>query len=348
MTIHEAGDTTVSPASSSPDDELVQAVEAATLGTGPRFTRAQVAEQTGMDLERLTRLWRGLGFASPGHPEDALFTEGDVSAIRALQTLGDLGVIPETDEASMARMMGRTYSRLAAWEVEALAPQLDGGTDPALVGRAAETLLPLITTLQDHVWRRHLASAAGRAILARGSDHVDVPPDQPGAPLVVGFADIVGFTRNTRALSPAQLKDLVERFEATTTEIVASAHGRIVKTIGDEVLFLAGDPATGAAIASALVRRHGEDDAFPELRVGIAWGPVLNRLGDVFGETVNIAARLTSQARPGTVLVNRGLAEALEGAPAYALRRTPNAHVKGYSRLEMWALRPGEEPGANL
>lgn len=346
MSIHGAGDTTVSPASSSPDDELIGAIEGAVLGAGPRYTRAQVADLTGMDLDRLTQLWRGLGFASPEQPEDALFTDGDLTAIRALQSLGALGVIPEADEASMARMMGRTFSRLAAWEVDALAPQLADGADPQLVGRAAETLLPLIITLQDHVWRRHLASAAGRAVLARGDDLGDVPADQPGAPQVVGFADIVGFTRNTRSLSTDQLKDLVERFEATATEIVASAHGRIVKTIGDEVLFVAGDPATGAAIASALVRRHGEDEAFPEVRVGLAWGPVLNRLGDVFGETVNIAARLTSQARPATVLVNRGLAEALEESPAYALRRTPNAHVKGYSRLEMWALRPGEEPAA--
>jgi adenylate cyclase len=73
--------------------------------------------------------------------------------------------------------------------------------------------------------------------------------------------------------------------------------------------------------------------------VGVAWGPVLNRLGDVFGPTVNIAARLTSVARPGRVLADKELAETLHGDERFKLRRMRRTAVKGYRRLEPWSLR---------
>ena len=76
------------------------------------------------------------------------------------------------------------------------------------------------------------------------------------------------------------------------------------------------------------------------MRVGAAYGAVLRRLGDVFGEPVNIASRLTSIARPGRVLVDRELAEALRPhEEEFRLRRVRGISVKGYSRLETWALK---------
>ena len=81
------------------------------------------------------------------------------------------------------------------------------------------------------------------------------------------------------------------------------------------------------------------------MRVGAAYGAVLRRLGDVFGEPVNIASRLTSIARPGRVLVDRELAEALRPhEEEFRLRRVRGISVKGYSRLETWALKRPRGP----
>jgi adenylate cyclase len=106
------------------------------------------------------------------------------------------------------------------------------------------------------------------------------------------------------------------------------------------------DPVEAAQAALELTERHLADEDFPRLRVGVAYGQVLARLGDVFGPTVNLASRLTSVSRPGRVLVDRGMAEALEDNDAFRLRKMRRTSVKGYRRLEPWLLkRPaGEDP----
>ena len=140
--------------------------------------------------------------------------------------------------------------------------------------------------------------------------------------MAVGFADLVGFTSLTRHVSEDELAALVDRFEGIAADTIAELGGRVVKTVGDEVMFTADDPAVGAEIAVTLAERIGRDQALPELRVGVACGTVLSRLGDVYGEPVNIASRLTSAARPGSVLVDRELAGA-------ARRRRPLAAAPG-------------------
>jgi adenylate cyclase len=72
----------------------------------------------------------------------------------------------------------------------------------------------------------------------------------------------------------------------------------------------------------------------------MALGRVLIRFGDVYGPAVNLAARLTSLARPGTVLVDRELARALRGEDAYRLHPRRPATVRGYAHLRSWSLRP--------
>ncbi len=128
----------------------------------------------------------------------------------------------------------------------------------------------------------------------------------------VGFVDIVGYTSRSRALSESELVAWLESFEADTTAIVLEHGGQVIKNIGDEVLFVADDAASATRAALALVARgNDEADEFPPVRAGVAYGPVVRRLGDVFGETVNIAARLTSAARAGTVLVDKGAHDVL-------------------------------------
>ncbi len=88
-----------------------------------------------------------------------------------------------------------------------------------------------------------------------------------------------------------------------------------------------------------MLEERTADEEFPELRVGLAWGPALARLGDVLGPVVNVASRLTSSARPGTVLVDRTLADGLARDEDLLLRRLRRTSVRGYSKLEPWVLR---------
>lgn len=259
--------------------------------------------------------------------------DADVEALRALETLLRLGMIDQRAEIAIARTVGRTFARLAEWEVAELAdtvlkdaPEID----LELLRAVADDLLPVMEQLHSHIWRRHLASAAGR-LLVRGSADESVA-------LTVGFVDVVGYTRRTRSMTTDELDQMVEVFEASTTAAVVEGGGRVIKTIGDEVLFVCDQPDAAARVALALAERHDADELFPQVRVGLGHGEVLERYGDVFGEPVNMAARLTSLARPGRVLINRPLADVVD-REQFRVRRWRVVPVKGYTRLEAWSLR---------
>jgi adenylate cyclase len=185
------------------------------------------------------------------------------------------------------------------------------------------------------VWRRHLAAATGRALSA-GRDELSVRHS------VVGFADIVGYTTTTRHSDADELSALLEAFEKDAAETIAARHGRVVKTVGDEVLFVTDSAADAAEIALCLADPARAELGLPTLRVGLAMGPVLSRFGDVYGSVVNLAARLTALARPGTVLVDKELAEALASDTGYQLRQRRPTAVRGYHHLRSWSLRRAE------
>ena len=151
--------------------------------------------------------------------------------------------------------------------------------------------------------------------------------------------------RQSRSLSRSELTHLIDEFESRALEIVSEHGGRIIKTIGDEILFVADDAAGIARIGLELIEEPERKDDFPELRVGLAWGPALSRLGDVLGPVVNIASRLTSTSRPGRVLVDKALADELDGDDAFKLRRLRRTSVRGYRRLEPWALQRATDKG---
>jgi adenylate cyclase len=332
---HE-GTGAVQPARGTDPSAVVEGLEVALLGGARTYDRTQVAERAGVPLERAERLWRALGFASVADDE-VVFGDSDVDALATIAGMVDSGVVGQDTEAALARSMGQAMARLADWQTTVLADALQArGATPGVQGTVdlATELVPVMERLQTYIWHRHLIAAAGRM--------VPVAVDDPLADTTVaGFADIVGFTRLSRSLGEDELAALVERFEASTAGVIAEHGGRVVKTIGDEVMFTVRDPAAAAAIALELMAWVGADDDLPRLRIGMAHGRVISWLGDVYGPIVNVAARLTSVARPGSTLVDRGLAAELEELPGHTLRRVPRVSVRGYSGLEPWVLRPG-------
>jgi adenylate cyclase len=131
----------------------------------------------------------------------------------------------------------------------------------------------------------------------------------------------------------------VERFEETASDVVAEHGGRLVKTLGDEVLFSADTARTGAEIGLSVAEAVREDEGIPDVRVGMAYGPVLPLRGDVFGTTVNLASRLTTMARPGTALVDAGMAGELRADDAYDLTRIARRRAHGLGMVQPYVLR---------
>ena len=303
--------------------------------SAPTLTQREVADRAGMDLDLANSLWRYLGF--PEVEDDRVaFTEADVEALRVTKRLIDLGVLEEDRLPQFVRSLGRTFARLADWQTRLLLGVLqtaEDGEQPPLDVLAE--VIPMVEEVQGYVWRRHLLATASRIALR------DVRSESERQ-LVVGFVDIVGYTSRSRQMSPRALGAMVEWFERVVTELVVQHGGQVIKTIGDEALFTVDDPTEAALLALELVERAEADEQFPDVRVGLAHGPVLARLGDVFGSTVNIAARLTSVARPARVLVDHDLAELLDHDD-FRLRRTRRVSVKGYEHLEPWALKRPRE-----
>ncbi len=155
--------------------------------------------------------------------------------------------------------------------------------------------------------------------------------------LAVGFADLVSFTQVSRELDEQGLAELVENFESITSDVVAAHGARVVKTLGDEVLFTAPTAETAARVALELVDAIRDEGR--EVRVGLSYGPVLPIMGDVFGTTVNLAARLTAIAHPCTVLVDPGVAEAIEGRPGIAAQRIRRRPARGLGMIQPYVLR---------
>jgi adenylate cyclase len=341
------------PAASAEDlGEVLDLIEEFLLDGRPRLTREEVAAAAGVPLDVAMELWRLSGFPHAQAGEVA-FTDADVTALRLTHELMELGVLSPDRQAALVRTWGRSFARLAEWQTSLLADVArergDEGSDPGedLVQLAGE-VLPRVEALQSYIWRRHLGSAASRQLGMIGTGRTAVP-------LAVGFVDIVGYTSRSKELSESELVDWVERFEDGMSELIASVpDGRVIKSLGDAVLFVAPSVAAGVAVAlGAVALGEAAESSFPRVRAGVAYGEVVLRLGDVFGPTVNIASRLTSIARPGTVLCDEGAADELRDEPDVHLRRLRRTSVKGYSRLQPYVVRPGSgtssgSPGRDL
>ena len=316
---------------------FAERLERIVLGGPRRYTRVQVEERTGVSRQRSERLWRALGFADVDD-DQVVFTDADVEALQLIDGFVRVGYVDSTIEAAAARAAAQSLSRLAEWEIGLLndfvVAQFQVGkaeADEATVLSFTETILPVMERVHSYIWRRHIASLAGRALAAS-------PDELVSNVLAVGFADVVGFTSLSRSLPEAELAELIERFESVAGDIIATAGGRMVKTLGDEVLFVAADPSAVATIVLDLLDSVDADNNLPSLRIGLARGSVLSRFGDVYGPVVNLASRLTSAAKPGTVLVDRELAAALGSEPGLRLRKRRPMSVRGYNNLSAWRL----------
>lgn len=165
------------------------------------------------------------------------------------------------------------------------------------------------------------------------------------------FADVAGSTALYEVLGDERAFALVDRCLAVMGDCTAAGGGRVVKTIGDAVMAVFPDP--DAAAGAAIAMQDGVDRLGPQegvrlrLRIGFHFGPVVERDGDVFGDTVNLASRLGDLASKGQIVIEEGTARRL--GPQYAARLRPlfSVPVKGKAAevalVEIAWQAPGEE-----
>ncbi len=322
------------------------------LGSRRTLTMHALADRLGTDPEIVRAYWRTLGLPITEDDEFA-FTEDDAAALARIWQFASAQSLTERALTTLIRSTGHTTERLVLWQVEAIIEAIaerDGIDDVAARLQVLDQLpdiAPVLEAQLVHAFRRQLAAVAARFAFEFSQSGAEerAAGDLP-LPRAVGFADIVSSTKRTSGLNAHELADFVERFEATARDIITTAGGRVVKTIGDAVLFVTDDVAHGAQVALGLADSGGSgDDAngFPQVRVSLVWGRLLSRFGDVFGPMVNLAARLNDIAEPGTVLCDRDTARLLSVDPRFALTAQPACEVRGLGPVEpvrlQWAYR---------
>ena len=316
------------------DGDSQNDLDALLLGEPLTLDREDVERLSGVPADVARDVWTAMGFAEIPYGEKA-FTRADVKALQTAVELLELGVVDLDTTLVMARAMGQGLSRLAEAQVDVLrARSGDQPVEDALaeIASRADEVLPRLDDLMLFMWRRQFAAAVQRSI-ATVREH--------GMPvLAVGFVDIVGFTKSSRSWDASQLERTLEQFERDFALRVVGVGGRIIKTLGDGVLYTTDRPADAVKVALDAVEQHAADPDLPEVRGGVACGPVLLRLGDVFGEPVNIASRLSSEARPGSVLVDKHVADAL--GPEVQVLQLHRRSVRGYRSLTPYLVRPSD------
>ena len=306
---------------------------------GPaHLTRREVAGRAEVEVDDAARLWRALGFPDVDDDVQA-FADLDVEVLALAVDLARRGIVDATSQAAITRTIGQAMSRLAEWQVGFLFSLISQQPATVLGGDRGvldfvEEMVPILERFHTYAWRRHLDAYAARTLAGMGVDRSE--------DAVVGFVDISGYTSLTRKIDADDLGALLERFESIAADLVSAAGGRIVKSLGDEVLFTCDDALRATRLALDIVARCNDDPDMPDVRAGLAYGAMMSRLGDVFGSTVNLASRLTSVARPSSVLVDRTLADVLradDAADDLTLRPLARVSVRGFPHLQPWLVR---------
>ncbi len=298
------------------------------VGGVPHYTGWEVAEQSGMAAEELAAMRRAHGLSIPD-PDDLAYTELDLQSAHRARAFRDIG-LQVSDMVDITRILGHGFSQAAeAMRALVLKRVLEpGSSEHDLAVRYAEEvarLMPLTEPMLGQMLMLHLRQMVSSEAIGAAEREAG---RLPGArEMTFAFADLVGFTRMGEEVAPDELGRVADRLGAMTADIVRPPV-RLVKTIGDAAM-LAG-PGAGAMLDVALDlidAADGEGSGFPLLRVGVACGAALGRAGDWYGRPVNLASRVTTIARPGSVLVTREVRDNAGDAHAYSLAGA--RHLKG-------------------
>ncbi|MCV7237791.1 adenylate/guanylate cyclase domain-containing protein [Mycolicibacterium celeriflavum] len=283
----------------------------------PVYSFRAAAESLNVPLDELVHAWEVMGLRV-NDPDQPALSETDVDGLSvwvgvktavgndvALAFLRVLG-------ASMARVAeaGGTMFRVAQPDI--LITHTQDELTTAQAYRAVAEVTQRFNVLMDVVFRHSLVSSR---------THFEGVIRDASANVVcgVGFADLTGFTALTQRLTPNELSDLLFEFGGLVSDLVHADGGRVVKFIGDEVMWVSSTPRVLAKVAVDLVELPQARDADLLVRAGLGYGQVLAIGGDYWGNPVNLAARLVSAAAPGQILAAADVRDELPDWPATRL-----------------------------
>ncbi len=271
------------------------------------LTLEQVAERSGLTDHAVRSLARAAGIPDP-EPEVPIFTEGFASFASGMGKV--TSVFGEEASEQLIRVFGLAMSRIADAVISSFLVNVAPAAqreDPVGLGVARANvevagLLPLVAPALDALLRQHLLIA--RRLTTSDADDVGFEIRH----LVVVFVDLVGSTELGEKLDMSELGATLNDFEHIASEIITEGGGRVVKLIGDEIMYTAPDPLTASSIAIDLADAFDDHPTVPPVRAGLASGEVMLRDGDVFGPVVNLASRAAKAAGPGDVVATTDVA----------------------------------------
>jgi adenylate cyclase len=275
-----------------------------------RYTAGEIAALSGVEEDFLIAARRAMGLPVP-EPDEAVYTEAELESARTTHIARAAGLSDE-ELLDLMRVLGRSLSQVAE-TLRAMPLKLvlePGMSEPELANRyaqAAGALYPLVNPLLESVLTLHLKHATQSTVVSELERSGGILPGS--REVTVCFADLVGFTRLGEEVAPDELGRLAVRLEALAGDAVEPPV-RLVKTIGDAAMLASPEPEPLLAAALRLIdTAEAEGEDFPQLRAGAAIGQALPRAGEWFGRPVNLASRITSIARPGSVLAEREVRE---------------------------------------
>ncbi len=301
------------------------------MGDDGTFVSArEIAESHGIDLDLLQRVQRAVGLPRIDDPDAPVLMRADGEAAARVQQFIGVGLDAE-QLVGVVRVLAEGLARAAEtmrWTALA-AVSHPGATEleiakgsEALVSRVAPLLGPMIQDMLFMQLRHSMETEAVNASERAAGSAL------PGARQVtIAFADMVGFTRLGEAVPPEDLERLA-RGLADLAHDLAVPPVRLIKTIGDAVMLASPEPAPLLDALLDLVAAADKED-LPQLRVGVATGGAVSRAGDWFGSPVNVASRVTSVARPGSVLAAESTRDLIGDVDEFSWSFAGARHLKG-------------------
>lgn len=305
---------------------------------GDRLTRAEAIERCGLEPDVFDAFATAFGFVpvAGAPPGEVGYT---VDEIEVFELLGVLSSMFSPDEGlSFVRVLGSSLGRLGEAVVSMFladveSPHIESGDGELALARKVYDgvgLLDGLTARLDPILRRNVLQAVERSRRASLGD------ERLKYRFAVGFVDLVGFTERSEQMSTAELASFVRDFEGTAHDIAVENGARVVKLIGDEVMFVATDSNDACRTAAALTTAFTAGDGVVVPRGGLALGDVLMRGGDYYGSVVNLASRLVDQAVPEEVLVTEAV---VQDATACRFEPAGRRMMKGFDApVPTWSL----------
>lgn len=268
----------------------------------------QLAAETGLSPAEVRQAQAALGVLGAPSDTDAVPVLAQLTRARDLgipwsAILDTLVVLGEASRRVSVSAAGTVHEHLHA----SLGDPVDT-TVSRHVRELSQQLMPVMRDLAGYALHQHMLRATAEDALAHTAQ------GQQERPVTILFADLALFTALTDVHGDRAAAEILRTFEDITRELAVAHHGTPVKQIGDEFMLAFDDPADAVRFACELHDRGGVETNFPALRIGINCGPVVARLGDYFGQIVNVASRLAAMTGPGETWMTQPVAEAARAA----------------------------------